>query len=116
MAHWSSKRKMYMTASLIYQNMGPGAQPCGQEVVQSSKGGGMNFMEWAFDVRKCAGEEIHIMLLDDYYVTESSEYSAVPRHLSPVLRVFWKNMKRRRLIGTGERIVQALYEEEYIYC
>lgn len=115
MATWSNKRKMYMTALIITQDVGAQAQPCGQEIVQHSKGGGKDFMEWAIDFRRCSGNEIFLQLLDDYYGQESKGYHRVPMTLRPVLRMFWKEVYKRRLLRQGERIVNLLYEDGYAF-
>lgn len=118
MASWLAKRKMYVTAYLIYTDAaGAQAQPCGEIMVQSGKGGdGKTFFNWALDVRSCAPSQRALLALDGYYTPGGSGYARVPNHLRPILRAFWKNMRERRLIRQGERVVNTLYEDGYEFC
>jgi hypothetical protein len=113
MATWTEKRKMYMTAYLIYIDHGARAMPCGAAVVQSTRSSGMEMISWAIDVRDCAADERNLSMLDDYYHSGGSGYRRVPRRLTPILRLFWANMRKRNLIGRGEQIVNMVYEDGY---
>lgn len=105
----AEKREMVRTAAeIIDSETGGRAQPIGQERVQSSKGGGKTFLDWALDMKSC-GEGAFVI----YLSKEEKPLSHTERW---ELRRFWKAAgERYGLIANGLWIMgQMGYESPNI--
>lgn len=101
------KREMVRTAAEILDSeTGGKAQPIGQIRVQSTKGGGRTFLDWALDMKACGVEVFKIYLLpeNDPRPMTLSEREAVKK--------FWGEVKKRRgLISCGLWIMAQMGHE-----
>lgn len=103
------KREMVRTAAeIIDSETGGRAQPLGQERVQSTKGGGKTFLDWALDIKACGPDVFPL------YVTESEEPLTHAQRWA--IRRFWAEVRGRHgLIKTGLWIMAQMgYETENI--
>ena len=96
------KREMVRTAAEILDcESGGKAQPIGQVCVQSSKGGGRTFLEWAIDLRSCGEGVFRIYLTPDEGPLSHAERWE--------LRRFWSAAKGKEgLISTGLSIMAQM--------
>lgn len=105
---YRDKPRIWKVATFILEDEGPRALPIGEPIVQSQKKGSKAFVEWAIDVRRCAPDHHH-KAIDEHYLQPSNEYRRIPNHLRPILRMWWNNIRLRRLHIHGQRVVSVVY-------
>lgn len=101
------KREMVRTAAeIIDSETGGRAQPLGQERVQSTKGGGRAFYEWAIDMKSCGAEVF------PFYLATEDDARPLSHKERETVRQFWLRVRKKRgLIANGLWIMAQMGHE-----
>ena len=104
--HITTKRKMWKVALILVgeAEISPKAVEV-KDAVQSDRSGGRVFLEWAIDFLACAGK--HKAALARYYLDEDA--FCIPARLYMPARKFWKEIRKKKLHKSGEKVIFSLY-------
>jgi hypothetical protein len=105
---YRDKPRLWKTAYYLIADDGPGAVPIGDSMAEHSRRGSRSWIEWAIDLRACCQDHVR-PYVEDHYLTPSTEDRRIPPHLKPVLRVMWREVRRKKLDTHGEHIVEIIW-------